>query len=243
MSHCLADVGGQDLRTGTSSIQQAHTRANAPLRASSRTIPCGLNTARAAYPGTATPLACGNQTRCDRVRSPATGNSRKCPGVRPLTLSVYKRRGQGFALRDRGGSGSSSRGRRVAPKLKSFNGGGYKKGVRSSPVLARKLAMRPRRCCIRVSRVFSGAIGWPRLRSAGLAGGPSQIVTGVRQETSAIDDRGGLHRQIKQPAVAVRARQPWAAIVDSVSSRTAASRAASWPGSGVARSTRDRLAT
>ena len=44
-----------------------------------------------------------------------------------------------------------------------------RKGVRSSPVLARKPSRRPGRYCIRLSRVLTRAVSWLRLRLARLA--------------------------------------------------------------------------
>ena len=53
--------------------------------------------------------------------------------------------------------------------LKLCDGRGYKKGVRSSRVLARKPPMRPGRYCIRFRRVLTRVVSWLRLRLARLA--------------------------------------------------------------------------
>ena len=46
---------------------------------------------------------------------------------------------------------------------------GLQRGVKSSLVPARKPSMRPARCCIRLSRVFTSAVSWPMSRLARLA--------------------------------------------------------------------------
>ncbi len=53
--------------------------------------------------------------------------------------------------------------------LKISNGWGSQKGVRSRPVLAGKPPRSAGRYCIRLSRVFTRAVSWARLRLARLA--------------------------------------------------------------------------